>query len=101
MLARLSPNYLANENVDQCVTSVGGRLGSGKLLGLEKIGRAQDKGHQEHVGADDPHYDGADDLIRHGRYVEWVWLSEVVAVDWAVAEGEKCGERSVDDISRG
>ena len=31
--------------------------------------------------------------------MEWVWLSEVVAVDWAVAEGEKCGERSVDDIS--
>src|ERR1017187_10972198 len=74
MLARLNPNYLANENVDQCLTSVGGRLGSGKLMGWEEIHREQDNGHQEDQRADDPHYDCANNLIGHGRYVEWVWL---------------------------
>jgi len=82
----------------QCLTSVGGRLGSGKLMGLEEIHREQDNGHQEDQRADDPHYDCANNLIGHGRYVEWVWLPEVVTVDGAIAEGEKCGEGSVDDI---
>ena len=88
----------ANEDVDQCLTSVGGRLASGKLMGLEEIHRDQDNGYQEDQRADDPHDDCTNNLIGHGRYVEWVWLSEVVAVDRAVAEGEKCREGSVDDI---
>jgi hypothetical protein len=96
--ARLNPNYLANENVDPCLTSVGRRLASEKLMGLEEIHREQDSGHQEDQRADDPHDDCAKSLIGHGRYVEWVWLPEVVTVDGAVAEGEKCGEGSVDDI---
>ena len=80
------------------MASTGGKLCSGKPLGLEKIDRDQDNGDQEDQRADDPHDDGADNLIGHGRYVEWVWLPEVVIVDGAVAEGEKCGEGSVDDI---
>ena len=70
-------------------------------MGLEEIHRDQDNGNQEDQRADDPHYDGADNLIGHGGYVERVWLPEVVAVDGTVAEGEKCGESGVDDISRG
>jgi hypothetical protein len=47
ILARLSLNCLAKENVDQFVASAGGRLCSGKLLWLEEVDRYQDNGNQE------------------------------------------------------
>jgi hypothetical protein len=61
----------------------------GSVVLLEKADRDEDDGEKEDQGADDPHDDGADDLIGERRYVEWVWLPEVVAVDGAIAEGEE------------